>query len=69
MFQSWCSNVKIILLLILFKRSENGPFYFKDFTSTIEPVINEYAWNKAAHLVYLETPAGVGFSTKTDNEP
>eukprot|EP00828_Plagiopyla_frontata_P006656 TRINITY_DN1295_c0_g1_i4.p1 TRINITY_DN1295_c0_g1~~TRINITY_DN1295_c0_g1_i4.p1 ORF type:complete len:515 (+),score=44.11 TRINITY_DN1295_c0_g1_i4:205-1749(+) len=49
--------------------SENGPFYFEDYVTPLKPIFNEYAWNQAAHLVYLETPAGVGFSTKTDTDP
>ncbi|XP_043693650.1 serine carboxypeptidase-like 45 isoform X2 [Telopea speciosissima] len=38
--------------------SENGPFR----TSGDRLVQNEYSWNKEANMLYLETPAGVGFS-------
>lgn len=50
--------------------SENGPFYFKDWTLDITN--NKYSWNKLANVLYIESPAGVGFSTGTkkhsDNE-
>ncbi|MQL79531.1 hypothetical protein Taro_011975, partial [Colocasia esculenta] len=38
--------------------SENGPFR----PSGQMLVKNEYSWNKVANMLYLETPAGVGFS-------
>ncbi|KAM0935995.1 putative carboxypeptidase D [Dioscorea sansibarensis] len=42
--------------------SENGPFR----PSGEVLVKNEYSWNKA-NMLYLETPAGVGFSFATDS--
>lgn len=39
---------------------ENGPFIFPPGKHTF--VINENAWNRKANLLYLEAPAGVGFS-------
>ncbi|XP_008791046.2 serine carboxypeptidase-like 45 [Phoenix dactylifera] len=43
--------------------SENGPFR----PSGQLLVRNEYSWNKEANMLYLETPAGVGFSYATDS--
>lgn len=40
--------------------SENGPFIFPPQSNKM--VINNYAWNLNAHVIYLESPAGVGFS-------
>lgn len=48
---------------------EHGPFYFKEETIPYTPIVNPYAWNNAAHMIYLETPAGVGFSMKKDTIP
>ncbi|KAJ6809962.1 serine carboxypeptidase-like 45 [Iris pallida] len=43
--------------------SENGPFR----PSGQMLVRNEYSWNKEANMLYLETPAGVGFSYSSDS--
>ncbi|KAH0467417.1 hypothetical protein IEQ34_004655 [Dendrobium chrysotoxum] len=43
--------------------SENGPFR----PSGRVLVRNEYSWNKEANMLYLETPAGVGFSYSMDS--
>ncbi|XP_062184138.1 serine carboxypeptidase-like 45 isoform X2 [Phragmites australis] len=42
--------------------SENGPFR----PSGNVLVRNEFSWNKEANMLYLESPAGVGFSYSTD---
>ncbi|KAJ3701508.1 hypothetical protein LUZ61_005213 [Rhynchospora tenuis] len=42
--------------------SENGPFR----PNGQNLVRNEYSWNKEANMLYLETPAGVGFSYSMD---
>ncbi|KAJ1275663.1 hypothetical protein BS78_05G152900 [Paspalum vaginatum] len=42
--------------------SENGPFR----PSGQVLVKNEYSWNKEANVIYLETPAGVGYSYSAD---
>ncbi|XP_068665094.1 serine carboxypeptidase-like 45 isoform X1 [Aristolochia californica] len=43
--------------------SENGPFR----PSGELLVGNEYSWNKEANMLYLETPAGVGYSYSADS--
>jgi carboxypeptidase C (cathepsin A) len=42
---------------------EHGPFLFYEGT-TLQP--NPYAWNLNASMIYLEAPAGVGFSVLGD---
>jgi len=42
--------------------SENGPFHPRGG----KLFGNEYSWNKEANMLYLETPAGVGFSYSND---
>mmetsp|Transcript_6525 Transcript_6525/g.10489 ORF Transcript_6525/g.10489 Transcript_6525/m.10489 type:complete len:363 (+) Transcript_6525:42-1130(+) len=44
--------------------TEHGPF-LTDGTTFEE---NEHAWNKRANVLYIESPAGVGFSTTSDTE-
>ncbi|XP_055962214.1 serine carboxypeptidase-like 45 [Mercurialis annua] len=39
--------------------SEHGPFQPSSEDSLVR---NEYSWNKEANILYLESPAGVGFS-------
>jgi cathepsin A (carboxypeptidase C) len=45
-------------LLALF--SEHGPFVFDDGEFVLKP--NPEPWNKRANVLYIESPAGVGFS-------
>ena len=40
--------------------SEHGPVIFNEKTEKLE--INNFSWNKNANIIYLESPAGVGFS-------
>ncbi|KAG7380835.1 hypothetical protein PHYPSEUDO_006728 [Phytophthora pseudosyringae] len=39
--------------------TENGPFVVRDDLSI---KVNRYSWNRRANMVWLESPAGVGFS-------
>lgn len=43
---------------------EHGPFKMDDGKTSLE--VNPYPWTKNASILYLESPAGVGFSTVTD---
>jgi len=40
---------------------EHGPYQLKSGTNFWQP--NEYSWNKFSNMLYIESPAGVGFST------
>ena len=40
---------------------ENGPLVLED--GDTEPVRNPFPWTANASVLYLESPAGVGFST------
>ncbi|KAG7252530.1 hypothetical protein CRUP_010882, partial [Coryphaenoides rupestris] len=44
--------------------SENGPFHVHDDGHTLYE--NEFSWNKLANVLYLEAPAGVGYSYSDD---
>ena len=39
---------------------ENGPLIYDDDTNEI--TLNEQSWNQKANVLYIESPAGVGFS-------
>ena len=45
---------------------EHGPVIIPDYTVTLKP--NEFSWNKNANMLYLESPAGVGFSYNDNTE-
>ncbi|CAD8136180.1 unnamed protein product [Paramecium pentaurelia] len=40
--------------------NENGPFVFKEGTAEFQE--NQWSWTKFAHMLYLESPAKVGYS-------
>jgi cathepsin A (carboxypeptidase C) len=45
---------------------ENGPFSIASGTTEFEA--NPYSWNRETNVLYIEQPAGVGFSYCTDTE-
>uniref|UniRef100_A0A2I4CUG1 Carboxypeptidase n=1 Tax=Austrofundulus limnaeus TaxID=52670 RepID=A0A2I4CUG1_AUSLI len=46
--------------------SENGPFHVNDDGETLYE--NPLSWNKIANMLYLESPAGVGYSYSDDQQ-
>jgi carboxypeptidase C (cathepsin A) len=40
--------------------SENGPVLYDKESQQFK--LNDYSWNKNASILYIESPAGVGFS-------
>lgn len=46
--------------------SENGPFHVRDDGATLYE--NPFSWNKIANVLYIESPAGVGYSYSDDKK-
>lgn len=40
---------------------ESGPYVLRDGEMTFSK--NEFAWNNETNILYIDSPAGVGFST------
>ena len=53
-----CSSLDALL-------NEHGPFLIPNGEFTFAAK-NKYSWNNIANMIYLEAPAGVGFSTNHD---
>ena len=45
---------------------EHGPYVMEDGADAFTE--NEYSWNKEANMLYIESPAGVGYSMCTSTE-
>ena len=52
-----CSALEALLI-------EMGPVVTDKFSGKFH--VNEYSWNKEHNVLYLESPAGVGFTVNTD---
>jgi carboxypeptidase C (cathepsin A) len=55
-----CSSLSDFFIL-------SGPYIFDDGETVIKP--NQWPWNQRANVLYIESPAGVGYSyAKTNND-
>ena len=41
---------------------EHGPFVLRSEPESLDITLNPYSWNVAANVLYIEQPAGIGFS-------
>lgn len=47
---------------------ENGPCLLDDNATDPSTHVNPYSWTEVAHVLYLEQPAGTGYSYGTEND-
>ena len=45
---------------------EMGPFHLMDFGNTV--YFNKYSWNQFANVLFIDSPAHVGYSYSTDGQ-
>lgn len=46
---------------------ENGPFQFTKNKKNLSLFLNEYGWDKASNIIFVDQPTGTGFSYTTDD--
>ncbi|WJX74328.1 Serine carboxypeptidase-like 48 [Trifolium repens] len=46
---------------------ENGPFQFSKDNNNLSLVWNEYGWDAASNIIFVDQPIGTGFSYTTDD--
>lgn len=63
-------NVRYVRMNLGFLQ-EIGPFYLEDgvpYEKGMKLTLNNYSWHTASNLLFIESPAGVGFSYNLDKK-